>query len=190
MSFTIVYADPPWPYRDKCNAGQRGAAFKYPLMTLRDICSLPVPQITAPNAALFLWATAPMLNEAIVTILSWGFDYKTVAFTWIKKCKKQTRKDFLGMGSYTRANSEFVLLGVRGKIKRIDAGVRQIVRAPVMRHSQKPAEVRDRISQLMGHQSRIELFAREPVPDWKCWGNDPAVTTSPNFFNIHGEHDN
>lgn len=81
-------------------------------------------------------------------IRSWGFEYKTCAFTWIKQNKKADTL-FWGMGNWTRANAELCLLGVRGKPKRMDAGVHSVIMSHIEEHSKKPAETRDRIVKLM-----------------------------------------
>lgn len=87
--YSIIYADPPWSYRDKAQAGKRGVEFKYPTMTIDDIKNLPVHRITDDDCVLFLWVTFPLLQEGLDTIKAWGFEYKTVAFNWIKKIKNQ-----------------------------------------------------------------------------------------------------
>src|SRR5208282_4912750 len=97
--------------------------------------------------------------------------YKTVAFVWVKTNKKAD-SDFFGMGNWTRANAEIVLLGVKGKPKRVSASIRQVLRSPIMRHSQKPDEIRTRIVDLMGDVPRVELFAREKASGWDSWGNE------------------
>ena len=81
-AYQIIYADPPWTYDDKALAGNRGAGCKYDLMTLEELKSMKIP--TAENCILFMWATYPQLNEALELIKAWNFEYKTVAFTWIK----------------------------------------------------------------------------------------------------------
>lgn len=106
---------------------------------------------------------------------AWGFEYRTAAFVWIKKNRKNGG-NFLGMGAYTRVNAEVCLLGTtRGtKARQVvkSHSVQQIVEALVERHSKKPAEVRERIVRLLGDVPRIELFARERVPGWDAWGNE------------------
>jgi N6-adenosine-specific RNA methylase IME4 len=170
--FAIIYADPPWHYRDKANAGKRGASHKYPVMTDAEVASLTVQDITQENCVLFLWATMPKLPVAMQVISRWGFQYKTVAFNWVKTNRKNPEKDFFGMGHWTRSNSELCLLAVKGKIRRECASVRQVLRRPILSHSEKPPEVRERIVQLMGDLPRIELFARERVQGWCAWGNE------------------
>ncbi len=112
-----------------------------------------------------------MLPFAFDVIKAWGFTYKTMAFTWIKQNKKSPTL-FWGIGNWTRSNAEFCLLATKGNIKRVAPNVHSVVMSPVARHSQKPAEVRDRIVQLMGDCPRIELFARERVPGWDAWGDE------------------
>jgi len=76
------------------------------------------------------------------------------------------------MGNWTRSNTEDCLLAIRGKPIRISASVHQIIQSPIGRHSEKPMETKDRIVQLMGDLPRIELFARQKVEGWDCWGNE------------------
>jgi len=161
-------ADPPWEYRDKARAGKRGAGFKYPLMNLYAITSLPVKKIARKNCILFLWATPPLMKESLFVLRMWGFDYKTFAFVWIKKTKRGTNK--MGMGNYTRANAEVVLLGIKGKLSRKNAGIRQIINSIPREHSRKPDEIYKLIEKLFGNVSRIELFARHKRKGWTSWG--------------------
>lgn len=175
--YRIIYADPPWSYRDKANDGKRGASHKYSTMKTDEIAALPVASIVETNSLLFLWATPPMEDDAKRVMKAWGFRYATWAFLWVK-----TNKDgsiFRGMGHYTRANAEPCLLGVRGKtLERLDKSVSQVIISPRLRHSEKPPEARERIEQLYGDVPRIELFARQRVPGWGSWGDQvPEVTT-------------
>jgi N6-adenosine-specific RNA methylase IME4 len=140
-------------------------------MKLPDICALPVADVAAKDCALFLWATFPNLPEAFEVIRAWGFTYKTVAFTWVKRNRKSPGW-FVGLGYYTRANAEICLLATRGSPKRVSKSVRQIIDTPLERHSKKPDEARTRIVQLFGDVPRIELFARERADGWDCWGNE------------------
>jgi N6-adenosine-specific RNA methylase IME4 len=137
-------------------------------MTPREIRMLPVEQISADDCALFLWTTMPQIDVAMSVLKSWGFIFKTVAFVWIKRTKND--KLAWGMGNWTRANPEVVLLGVKGKPKRVSKGVHSVVEAQVREHSRKPDEVRDRIVELVGDIPRVELFAREKVDGWDAWG--------------------
>ena len=169
--YQIIYADPPWTYRDKALAGNRGACCKYKVQDAKWLNNLPVNEISYNNCALFLWVTMPILNECFDLITEWGFKYKTCAFTWVKKNKKLDSW-FWGMGSWTRANAELCLLATKGNPKRIDAGVHSIIATPIGEHSAKPSETRDRIIKLLGDLPRIELFARTQTPGWDVWGNE------------------
>lgn len=178
--YSIIYADPPWSYQ---NRGTRAAASKhYDTMTIEDIKRMGVGAagggIANEDCVLFMWATFPMLREALDVIEAWGFSYKTVAFNWVKQNRNGTGI-FMGLGNWTRSNSEICLLATKGKPKRISGSVRSIVLSPLQQHSRKPAEIRDRIVELMGDLPRIELFAREAAPGWDVWGNDASLTRIP-----------
>lgn len=170
--YSIIYADPPWAYYvwSKKGAG-RSAENHYPTMSIKEICALPVAEIAAKDSALFLWVTFPMLPFSFEVIRAWGFEYKSVAFCWVKRNRKSPGW-FVGLGHWTRANAELCLLATRGHPHRIAADVRQIIDTPVEEHSKKPDEARDRIVRLMGNLPRIELFARKKTPGWDVWGNE------------------
>ena len=140
-------------------------------MSADDICSLPVADIAEDNSVLFLWVTFPNLQESFRVIKAWGFEYRTVAFVWVKRNKKAINW-FMGLGYWTRANAEICLLAVKGKPKRISKSVRQVIDSPIERHSKKPDETRERIVELMGDLPRIELFARQKTDGWEVWGNE------------------
>lgn len=171
--YNIIYADPAWTYRvwSKKGAG-RTASAHYTVSSLDEMKELPIQNIYEDDSVLFMWATYPNLKEALELGEAWGFEYKTVAFTWIKRNKK-SNGFFVGMGYYTRANAEICLLFTRGKVlPRQSKSVRQICSARIRNHSQKPDEIRGRIVALFGDLPRIELFARQSVPGWDTWGNE------------------
>lgn len=178
--YKIIYADPPWEYGNFSNIGSlyhkgRRSKFKitpYEAMKLKDLKELPISEISEKDSLLFMWVTYPSLREGLELMKSWGFDYKTVGFTWVKKNKKSDTW-FFGLGNYTRANAEICLIGKRGKgLKVISRQVRQVCDARITKHSEKPKEIRDRIIQLVGDLPRIELFAREKFDGWDAWGNE------------------
>ena len=104
---------------------------------------------------------------------AWGFTFKTVAFVWVKQCRKSD-SIFTGMGYWTRANAEICLLATRGHPKRAARDVKQVILSHIEEHSKKPDEARRRIEALMGDVPRIELFARQVTPGWDVWGNEVA----------------
>lgn len=123
----------------------------------------------------FMWATFPNIVEAVKVMEAWGFTYKTAAFVWVKKNRKNGG-NFMGMGAYTRANAEVCLLGVTPEFSaknQIRAhNIHQIIEAPFEGHSKKPDETRRRIVDLLGDVPRIELFARQRAEGWDAWGNE------------------
>lgn len=170
--YQIIYADPAWIYKDKANAGKRGAEHKYKCTSTEDMGKI-INQINVDkNAVCLMWCTYPQLKEGLKLMELWGFEYKTVAFTWIKQNKKSDGF-FMGMGRYTRGNPEIVMLGTKGKsIPRINAGIRNLQIYKLREHSRKPDEIRDKIIELFGNVPRIELFARQKVKGWDAWGNE------------------
>jgi len=171
QKYKIIYADPPWNYKDKALAGNRGAFCKYNTMSLEELKNLPVNSIADDDCALFLWITMPQLPNAFDVIKSWGFTYKTCAFGWVKRNKKSPSW-FWGMGNWTRANQELCLLAVKGKPKRVSASVHSVIDTPIEQHSKKPDVVRDKIVKLCGDLPRIELFARRVIDGWDAWGDE------------------
>lgn len=169
--FKAILADPPWDFRVRSPKGAgRSASQHYGTMPTPDICALPVLDMADKDCALFLWATGTMLPAAFEVMAAWGFTYKSMAFTWIKM-NKDGETPFTGMGFWTRQNAEYVLLGTRGRPKRLSASVHQVVLDKRMKHSRKPDEVHRRIQQLVSGPY-IELFARRPFPGWAVWGNE------------------
>lgn len=167
--YGVIYADPPWRY-----AAWRGNGIiekHYPTMVLEDILALPVRELANKDCALFLWATLPMLHEALQVIKAWGFTYKTAAFVWIK-LNRHGSGIFWGMGFWTRANAEICLLATKGRPKRQAKNIHQVIISHVEEHSKKPEEARRRIEALMGNVPKIELFARRTSPGWDVWGNE------------------
>lgn len=180
--YTVIYADPPWSYNDKGFGKRLGdntvkGSFapecgRYKTMTLAQIKELStwVKSISAKDCALFLWATSPLLPEALETIQVWGFKFKTIAFCWSKVTTNG--KEVANLGQWTMGNIELCLLGTRGQPKRELRNVRQLVIDQRSEHSRKPDEVRERIVDLMGEVPRIELFARRRYTGWDSWGNE------------------
>lgn len=172
--YQIIYADPPWKYNSRANNHTRfrgGAENHYNLMTMDEIKNLPINSLADKNCALFLWTTFPLLNEQIELFEKWGFDYKTLGFSWIKLNPKNL-KPFFGVGFYTKSNCEVCLLGVKGRMKPISNKISSVVLSPRREHSRKPDEIRNKIVELFGDIPRIELFAREKIKGWDAWGNE------------------
>lgn len=175
--YGAIYADPPWYFRNYSAKGTgRAAVSHYDVMDTPALKAIPVASYAAPDCALFMWATDPMLPDAIDLMRSWGFTYKTVAFNWVKLKKGGAERRvedspfFTGLGYWTRANPELCLLGTRGKPRRISKGVRRLVVSERREHSRKPDEVYQRIEELVDGPY-LELFARERRPGWEALGD-------------------
>ena len=148
-----------------------GAATQYGVMSVNDICNLPVDNISSPEGFLFMWWVASMPREALRVVDAWGFKLKTMtAFSWIKQTLHG--KDFFGMGYYTRQQQEHCLIATKGSPQVLSHSVRQNVRRENTLHSRKPDIVRDSIIELAGDLPRIELFAREETQGWDAWGDE------------------
>ena len=168
--FKVIYADPPWKYNDKQDTKKLGGALKhYDLMSIKELCEMPIKEIADDNSVLFMWTTAPLLEESFDIVKAWGFKYKT-NFVWDK-----VRHN---MGHYSSVRHEHLLLCTRGRCpldnrKLIDS-VQSIEKTK--RHSEKPIEFLNLIDLLYkGNRWRpkIELFAREAKkPNWHVYGNE------------------
>lgn len=196
--YGAVLADPPWrfatwnnqeaiprgsnyPGRETIERINRGtntsAEIHYRTMPIEELCALPVGERAAANCALFLWMSWPQLEDALKLIAAWGFEFKTCAFCWTKAHAGQLEmfeddiEGLLGMGYWTRANSEPCLLATRGRPKRLNADVRQAIIEPRREHSRKPDCVHDRIERLVAGPY-LELFARSRRNGWDAWGNE------------------
>lgn len=172
--YQVIYADPPWAYNQRAETDSfRGGAMRhYNTMSTADICALPVKKLCANPALLFMWATYPLLPDALRVVEAWGFKYCTVAFTWVK-LNPSNGGIFFGVGHYTKSNAEICLLARYGK-KAISPDINtvsQVIVSPRMEHSRKPDEARRRIEQMYPQCSRVELFARRQSPGWDVMGD-------------------
>lgn len=134
----------------------------YRTMPLEAICALPVPDLAADNAHLYLWATAPMLPEALQVMDRWGFTYKS-NMVWVKPQ--------MAMGNYFRVSHELLLFGVRGKLPTLRKDIFSWVPLPRTTHSTKPDFFYD-IIESASPGPYLELFARRARPGWTVWGDE------------------
>ena len=162
--YQVIYADPPWAYRNKNTGGSHrsGAAQKYPTLTPSEVAALPVRALVTRPATLWLWATAPLLPEILPVMAAWGFTYKT-AIVWHKTGRK-------GLGYWFRGEAEFLFFGICGPVRAFRSSLPNVIAAPVAGHSCKPAAFRALIETYTPHQARVELFARAHAPGWTCHG--------------------
>ena len=168
--YRVIYADPPWFYNDKADAGSvqhGGTGIHYPSMMIAELCALPIQALAEDHAVLFLWVTSPLLFEAAPVIKAWGFTYKA-SFVWDK-----VRHN---MGHYNSVRHEFLLLCTRGSctpdVGRLFDSVQAVERTE---HSTKPEQFREIIDTLYPHGKRLELFARRSVPGWDSFGHEAPI---------------
>ena len=170
--YNIIYADPAWSFKNFSKKGEdRNPNQHYETMNIDDIKNLPVSEIADKDCVLFMWVVNHSLPLAFQVIESWGFEYKTMGFVWVKKNIKSDGF-FTGLGYWTRGNPELCLLATKGKPSRISKSVKELIIEPRSKHSKKPDVIRDKIVELIGDLPRIELFARETVDGWDSWGNE------------------
>ena len=163
--YKVIYADPPWKYGQLAFPLMPGQEGHYPLLTPEEIASLPIKDITADNAVLFLWVTWPILcsQECFPVIKEWGFDCKA-SFVW-DKVKHN-------MGHYNSVRSEVLFISIKNscplEVKKLYDQVQVIERSD--EHSEKPEEFRDIIDTIYPFGKRIEIFARKEVEGWDSYG--------------------
>lgn len=167
-SFELIVADPPWHFKA---GGDRGANRHYRVMSIVDIAALPVGDLAADDCLLWLWATAPMLNQQIEIMGQWGFKFKTSG-VWVKTTKNG--KIAFGTGYLLRNAHEPFLIGTRGNPV-TTRSVRSVVMGRVRAHSQKPEEAYRAAEALMPGARRVELFSRTNRPGWSVWGNETGT---------------
>jgi N6-adenosine-specific RNA methylase IME4 len=166
--YPVILADPAWHYRlyDEESGSSRAAAEHYPIMSLEEICALPVSDLATDAAVLFLWTTAPHLQESFQALAAWGFEYKSNA-VWVK--------DKIGLGFFIRGQHELLLIATRGDMPCPLPANRppSVITAPRREHSRKPDEAYELIERMYPDLPKIELFARQKARDgWSCWGNE------------------
>ena len=159
--FRTVLADPPWKYSN--TASRAAAENHYDTLTVEQICREPVRELVADDAHLHLWTTNAFLEAAFEVIRAWGFEYKS-CMVWTKPS--------IGMGNYYRLSHEFLVFGIRGRLKFARNDVRSWILAPRTRHSKKPFCFRELIEQV-SPGPYLELYGREEQPDsgWTVYGN-------------------
>lgn len=168
--YGAILADPPWSFRTWEGGAvtpHRTAVDHYATADMLTLRAIPVANWASRDCALFMWVVDSHLPDALALGDAWGFTYKTRAFTWRKLAANGCAR--IGMGYWTRKQTEMCLLFTRGKPKRIGRGVREIIDAPRREHSRKPDEQYSRIEQLVSGPY-LEMFARQSWPGWDAWG--------------------
>lgn len=163
--YGVIYADPEWRFEvySRDTGMDRAADNHYPTSGTEAICARPVGDIAADDCALFLWATVPMLPDALRVMAAWGFEYKSHCI-WAK--------DRIGTGYWFRNQHELLLVGTKGSVPAPAMGtqIASLVDAPVSRHSEKPDAFYTLIEGYFPTLPKIELNARAARPGWDAWG--------------------
>jgi N6-adenosine-specific RNA methylase IME4 len=181
--FGCVLADPPWQFVNRTGkvAPEHRRLSRYGTMDADLISSLPVADISAATAHLYLWVPNALLPERLRVMSAWGFQYKS-NIIW-HKVRKDGGSDGRGVGFYFRNVTEIVLFGVRGKNARtLQPGRTQVnyLATRKREHSRKPDEIYP-IIEGCSPGPRIELFARGTRPGWTAWGNQAEATYEPTW---------
>lgn len=163
-TFSVIYADPPWDYMGELAVG-------YPCMSVKEICEMPISQISADDAVLFMWCSSSLLPEAVEVVSAWGFKFKTSA-VW--------DKDFTGQGTYFRQGHEVLIIATKGCVPEVpyDARPSSVLKFKRREHSRKPDEMYQIIDGMYPELNKIELFCRGlPAQGWVGWGNECVQQT-------------
>ncbi len=170
--YGVIYADPEWRFEvyNRESGMDRSADNHYPTSVTDEICARPVTNIAADDCALFLWATVPMLPDALRVMAAWGFEYKSHCI-WAK--------DRIGTGYWFRNQHELLLVGTRGHVPAPAMGtqIESLVDAAVGKHSEKPEKFYELIESYFPTLPKIELNARAVRPGWDAWGYEAPVGT-------------
>lgn len=179
--YSTILADPPWQFQNRTGkvAPEHRRLLRYPTMELREILQLPISQLAAARSHLYLWVPNALLHEGLRVMEAWGFTYKS-NIVWYKT-RKDGGPDGRGVGFYFRNVTELVLFGVRGSMRTLQPGRRQvnILRTRKREHSRKPDEIYD-IVEACSPGPYLELFARFRRHEWHQWGNEDVEINSMN----------
>lgn len=181
--FGAILADPPWQFANRTGkiAPEHHRLTRYPTMATDEICAMPVEQIAADPAHLYLWVPNALLPEGLRVMEAWGFTYKS-NLIW-RKIRKDGGSDGRGVGFYFRNVTEMILFGVRGKNARtLAAGRRQVnyLESRKREHSRKPDE-QYAIIEACSPGPRLELFSRGIRKGWASWGNQAVQSYRPDW---------
>lgn len=179
--YSTIVADPPWPYETSKTGrfvipkppedqGQRGVEMmRYSVMSMADLCEMPVAEVAAANAHLYLWATNAFMDEAGDLARAWGFEPKTI-LTWVKVHKDDPGRPSMKTGYYFRGATEHVRFCVRGSLPlQTNEGMPTAYLWPRQPHSVKPPPFGD-VVEKCSPGPYLELFCRSPRMGWDSWG--------------------
>ena len=177
--YDLIYTDPAWSYGK--STGRGVAANHYSTMSLDDIKALPVNSLLKSDGLVYMWATFPLLKEALAVGEAWGLEYVSVGFTWVKL--NSDGSCFIGLGHHTRSNSEVCLIFRKGKgLSRSGKCFSSVIMSRVGKHSEKPKRAYVILEGLYNVSDRLEMFARHKRRGWDVWGNQAPSETQEVLF--------
>ncbi len=174
--YSTMLIDPPWRFQNRTGkmAPEHKRLHRYNTMSFEDIAALPVEKLTADPSHLYMWCPNALLPEALRIMQEWGFTYKT-NIVWLK-IRKDGEPDGRGVGFYFRNVTELLLCGIKGKMRTLQPGRRQvnIIKTRKEEHSKKPDEAYE-VIEACSPGPYLELFARLPRRGWTQLGDE--ITT-------------
>lgn len=182
LKYGAIMADPPWRFQNRTGkmAPEHKRLNRYATLSLTDIKEIPVHLVAAKNSHLYLWVPNALLKEGLEVMEAWGFEYKS-NLIW-HKVRKDGGPDGRGVGFYFRNTTEIILFGVRGGLRTLDPGRRQvnIIRTQKQEHSRKPDEQYN-IIESCSPGPYLEIFARGARPKWNVFGNQATEAYLPDW---------
>ena len=187
--FSTILADPPWQFLNRTGkmAPEHKRLLRYPTMELEEIRQLPIGRLAAARSHLYLWVPNALLAEGLEVMRAWGFTYKT-NLVW-SKIRKDGGPDGRGVGFYFRNVTELILFGVRGSMRTLRPGRRQVnfIATRKREHSRKPDEIYPLI-EACSPGPYLELFARFRREGWSQWGNEDVEENTTNGVALRNGH--
>lgn len=178
--FQTIMADPPWRFQNRTGkvAPEHRRLDRYSTLDIDDICALPVADIAAKNAHLYLWVPNALLPDGMRVMEEWGFRYVS-NIVWAKR-RKDGGPDGRGVGFYFRNVTELILFGVRGSMRTLAPARRQVnmIETRKREHSRKPDEQYELIESC-SPGPYLEMFARQAMPGWTAWGDESGTDNKP-----------
>ena len=178
--FSTVLADPPWRFMNRTGkvAPEHRRLSRYDTMTTSDIAALPVSEVVSARSHLYLWVPNALIADGLAVMQAWGFTYKA-NLVWAKR-RKDGGPDGRGVGFYFRNVTELLLFGVRGSMRTLDPGRRQVnmIETRKREHSRKPDEQYELI-EACSPGPYLEIFAPYPRKGWAVWGNEAPEEVDP-----------
>jgi len=170
--YQVILCDPPWRY-DFSKSDSRKIENQYPTMSIDEICAMKIP--IDDNAVLYMWTTAPKLEEAFLVMKAWKITYKS-HLVW--------NKVKIGTGYWFRGQHELLLVGVKGKFSPPPEGLRigSVVTSERHGHSKKPDFIREYIKKWYPRDNCLEMFARSKHEGWDVWGNEVDIDVEMSGF--------